>query len=329
MSTHTKPKTRRQLRHPGSRSKSHGLDKQEGEKRKETSFIGVDAPQRPSSERSFSGLTGHEFIREGNAWRRCDDPEELANYLEKENKRRSWFMDTTQRKGVAVEMLRRVKAALEVLTVTFSPWLNDWTEAELKAQRDPRKALAQIRNRLTEAAQKVLSGERHLLAVAVHCDTADIHIDLVASRYSGDGERIGENGLGLCGPWVVGCDRQMRAGAEISAEKRNQMRRAVANHRRRHGEGAIPLDVQLARELDQAAAEVIGPELQPYREAYARKVPELERAHKRAQLSIVQDVEEKLRESLEPEPSPEAKQLPEPRPAREIPVPDHDFPSLG
>jgi hypothetical protein len=69
--------------------------------------------------------------------------------------------------------------------------------------------------------------------------------------------------------------------------------------------------------------------LQPYREAYAKKVPELERAHKRAQLAIIQDAEEKLREDLEPTPAPEPKPLPEPKKAREIPTPEPDFPSLG
>ena len=212
--------------------------------------------------------------------------------------------------------------------MTFSPWLNDWTEAELKAQRDPRQALAQIRNRLMEAAQKLLAGERALLAVAVHCDTSDIHVDVVCSRYLGDGERIGKNGLNLVGPFCCGTDRQMRAGAKISAEKSSQMRRAVSNFRRRHGPDAIPMDIQFSRILDQAAEEIIGPELLPYREAYARKVPELERAHKRAQLSVIQDAEGKLRESLEREPLPETKPIPEPRPAPEIPAPGHDFPSL-
>jgi hypothetical protein len=46
MSTFTKPKTRRQLRHPASRSKSHMLDKQQGEVHQGTSWVGLDAPQR-------------------------------------------------------------------------------------------------------------------------------------------------------------------------------------------------------------------------------------------------------------------------------------------
>lgn len=328
MSTHSRPKTRRQLRHAGSRSVSHKLDKQQGDERKETNWVGVDAPQRPSPERSFPGLTGHEFIREGDSWRRCEDPEELANCIERENKRRSWFMDTTQRKGVTVEMLRRVKAALEILTTSFAPWFSDWTAAQLALGKDPRPQLAAIRTQWLGEAQKVLSGERHMLGYAFHADTDDLHFDLVLTRQDGEGGRIGGNGLGLVGPWCCGVDRQLRSGAEISAEKRSQMGRAVANFRRRHGKDAKPLDVQLARALDEAADEVIGPELQPYREAYAKKVPELERAHKRAQLSIIQDAEEKLREDLEATPAPETKPSQEPKKEPEIPTPEPDFPSL-
>jgi dipeptidyl aminopeptidase/acylaminoacyl peptidase len=301
MSTHSRPKTRRQLRHPSSRSKSHQLDKQQGDERKETSWVGVDAPQRPSPERSFPGLEGHEYIFDGQAWRRCKDPEEFADYCERENKRRGWFLDQTTRKGVAVEMLRRVKGALEILTVTFSPWLNDYIAEQLAQQKDPRPQLATVRTQWLEEVQKVLSGERHVLGYAFHADTDDLHFDLALTRQDGEGGRIGGNGLGLVGPWCCGVDRQLRSGAEISAEKRSQMRRAIANYRRRHGEESKPLDVQLARALDAAADEIIGPELRPYREAYAKKVPELERAHRAAQLTILEDAHAKILSCSNPE----------------------------
>ena len=84
MSTYTRPRTKRQLRHPGSRSKSHRIDKQQGEARKETAWFGVDAPERPSPQRNFHGLTGHEYIHDGQRWKRCQGPEEFADHLESE-----------------------------------------------------------------------------------------------------------------------------------------------------------------------------------------------------------------------------------------------------
>lgn len=326
MSTHSKPKTRSQLRHPASRSKSHQRDKREGEARQKTAWIGVEAPCHPSPERSFGPLQGHEYIHENGQWQRCTDPEAFANYLEGEARRRGWFMDTTQRKGVPVAMKRTVAAPLDILTVTFPPWLSDWTAEEIAAQRDPRPKLAAARNHWLAGVQTLLTGMRHLLGFACHMDTDDPHFDLALSRQDGAGGRIGEAGLGLAGPWTVGVDRQLRAHAEIDPDKRRQMQRNVAKYRQRYGQEAIPLDVALARAFDAAAVETIGPELLRFREAYAARVPELERQHTLAKLAALQAAEGKLRENLAPEPTAPA---PEPEPERAMPEPEPNFPSLG
>lgn len=223
-------------------------------------------------------------------------------------------------------MKRTVAAPLEIQTTSFAPWLSDWTAAEIAARRDPRKKLAATRNRWLETAREMFGGVRHLLGFACHTDTDDLHFDLALSRQDGQGGRIGEPGLRLVGPWCVGTDRQLRAGAEISPDKRRQLRRSVANFHHRYGKEAVPLDVVLARALDAAAEEAIGPELLRYRDAYAERVPGLERRHTLAKLAALQAAEEKLRESLVPEPTPPT---PEPEPEREMPEPDHDFPSLG
>jgi hypothetical protein len=310
MSTHVRAKTSRQLRHSGSRGKSHKLDKQQGELRKETSWLGVEAPQRPSPQRSFAGLEGHEYIFDGQKWHRCQGPEELGDHLEAEAARRSHYRAQTTRKGVPVEMLRRVETPVDVLTTSFPPWLSDWTAAEIASQRDPRLKLATVRNRWLESAQNLLVGVRYILGYALHADTDDLHFDLALSRQDGKGGRIGETGLGLFGPWGCGTDRQLRAGAQIHPDKRRQMTRAIANFRRRYGEDAVPLDVQLARSLDAAADEVLGAELKPYREAYAARVPELERAHAAAQLAALKAAETKLQERASaPEPERDAPEL--------------------
>ena len=125
-------------------------------------------PQRPSPKRSFAGLEGHEYIHENGQWRRCQDAEEFANYIEKENRRRSWFVDKTTRKGQPVEMLRRVKAALEILTVTFAPWLSDWTAVQLTAKKDPRARLAAVRTKWLTETQGIFSGEQYVLGYPRH-----------------------------------------------------------------------------------------------------------------------------------------------------------------
>jgi hypothetical protein len=301
MSTYTRPKTKRQLRHPGSRSKSHRIDKEQGEARKETAWFGVDAPERPSPKRNFRGLTGHEFVHENGQWRRCQGPEEFADHLEGEAKKRSWYMGKTTRKGVPVDMKRRAPP-LDTLTTSFAPWLSAWTAAECAGGRDPRPKLGAIRSLWLQAAQNAVAGLRYVLGYAFHADTDDLHFDLCLSRQSGTGERIGETGLGLCGPWCTAVDRQVRCGATIRAEKANQLKRSVANFRHRYGPEAKPLDVTLARSLDAAADTVVGDELRPYIEAYARSVPELERKHAAAQLAVLEGAKAKLLQQTAPIP---------------------------
>jgi hypothetical protein len=310
MSTHTRAKTKRQWRHPASRSRSHLNDKRQGEARRETQWVPVAAPEHPRPDRSFAPLQAHEYTYDGSTWRRCNDPEEFADYLETEARRRNWFMDRTQRKGVPVQMRRPAETPVEVLTTTFSPWLADWTEAQLKAERDPRQQLAAIRNQWLRAALGLLAGQRFVLGLATHVDSkAAPHIDLCLSRQSGTGERVGKAGLSLVGPWCVGCSRQKEVGAQIHPEKQRQLTRSVANFRGRYGEDAVPLDVSLARALDTAADEVLGAELQPYRAAYAKRVPEMERQHAAAQLAVLKVAEEKLQERAAPEPERERPQL--------------------
>lgn len=330
MSTHTKARNRRQWRHPASRCRSHQNDKHQGEARRKTKYVPVDAPSRPSPQRTFGALQGHEYIRDGAAWKRCAGPEDFANFLEWEARERSWYCSTTTRKGVPVEMMRSVATPIEVLTTTFSPWLSDWTAAEINAKRDPRRQLAEIRNRWLEEATRLLANERHILGYGFHADTSDLHFDLCLSRQDGKGGRVGKSGLGLVGPWCVGTSRQVQAGAVISKDKRRQLTRSVENFRRRYGDDAVPLDVALARALDAVAAAVIGPELLRYQEAYAARVPEMEQQHAAAELEELEAAAEKVRERLGMEPPPVAKPEttpePEPKPVREIPEPN--LPSL-
>jgi hypothetical protein len=304
MSTHTRAKTRRQLRHPASRSQSHRQDKRQGEARQQTTWLGVAAPPRPGPRRNFGPLDGHEYTFDGDRWHRCQEPEEFADHLESESKRRSWYVKETTRKGVAVTMKRQVATPLEILTTTFAPWLSDWTAAQIKAGHDPRPKLAALRSAWLRAVQAALAGKRHLLGYAFHADTDDLHFDLILSRQDGLGGRIGDPGLLLVGPWCVGVDRQLRAGATIHPEKQSQLQRAVGNFRHRYGAEVKPLDVTLARALDAAADHELGEELRPFRAAYAKRVPELERQHTAAQLAVIEAAREKLLPAQNPAPEP-------------------------
>jgi hypothetical protein len=244
------------------------------------------------------GIEGHEQTFDGMRWSRCRGPEEFADYLEEESQRRSTFVDETQRRGKRVLMKRKARTPLEILTTTFPPWLSEWVAAELRAGRDPRPNLAKIRSTWMGKVVDRLQGERFLLGYAFHADTDDLHFDVCVSRQDGKGGRIGAAGLGLVGPWCVGVDRQLRAGAQIAPIKRSQLSRSVANFRRREGADAVPLDVQFARELDATADDVIGPALSLFKAAYANLVPLLEQQHAQAELEALDAARERVVSAL-------------------------------
>ena len=303
MSTYTKAGTRRKRAHMGSRSSPHAADKAAAERRQSEEWIRVASPVRPSPARSWP-LKGHEakYNAESETWSPLHGQEQLGQYLEYETARRCSYFSQTTRKGKPVKMKRPIANPIEILTTTFSPPENNWIEEEFRAGRDPRPLLALLRNRWLARACARLKTQRIVLAMAVHCDTDDIHIDLACARALPDGTRIGKAGLMLSGPWMVGVDRQLRAGAVISPEKRAQFTRAGENFRRRFGDNAVPLDILLARDLDAVAGETIGPSLGKFVAAYAEKVPELEAAHKAAALAVL----DAARAKLAPHPLPSA-----------------------
>lgn len=298
MSTHTRASTPRQQAHTDATSRQHEIDKAEGERRARITHIPVPTPEMPSPRRNFGQyLSSHAWICEEGEWRRCDDPGEYAEYVVSEAVARKWFHRQTSRHGKSVTVKTKARTPVEILTTVWSPWLSDATLAALLAGRDVTTLLREMRNRWLSAAIARLASHRFILGYSLHTDTSDPHFDLALSRQDGKGGRIGQAGLGLCGPWVTAVDRQVRCGAKISAPKASQLRRSVANFRHRYGPNAVPLDVQLTRDLDDAADAVMGAELQPFKDAYAASVPELERRHIEVQLQALDAAKAKLTHS--------------------------------
>lgn len=296
MSTFSRPHSPRQIRHPAARSASHRADKAAAEARKESTTIRVPTPALVSPVRPFSafGIESHEAIFDGENWRSCEGSEEFADYLEEKCQELSWFTQHTHRAGKPAKMRRKTPTPLEVITVTCPPWLSDWVFGRLASGQAPTAALEASRDALLDAAFALFEGKRHLLGYAFHADTYDLHFDLIVSRQDGQGGRIGESGLHLAGPWTVGVDRQLRAGAEIGADKERNFERNIGKFRARYGVEAVPLDVALARALDEGTEKAIGIDLAPFKSAYALGVPAQERAHQQAALQALEDAKRKL-----------------------------------
>jgi hypothetical protein len=296
MSTFSRPKTSRQLRHPGARSQSHKSEKAAAEQWEEITTISVPAPKSNTTSRPFEalGLTSHEFVFDDGKWYSCAAPEEFSNHLEQTASERNWFYQSTHRRGKPALMRRKTKNPLEVLTVTFAPWLSEWALSRLLSGQPPVAELARIEDEFSTRVLRLLSNNRHVIGRALHADTDDLHLDFVVTRQDGEGRRIGAAGLHLVGPWTTAVDRQLRSGAVIADDKRRTFGRNVAKFKGRYGDKVMPLDVALARALDEAADSVIGPELRPFREAYAKSVPALEAEHRRVALAALESAKNQI-----------------------------------
>jgi len=300
MSTFTKARTRRQQRHTDSLSKSHMEDKRAAESRRNVEWIAIPAPQYPGKKRDFQqlGLTGHAYKHCNGKWIRCEKPEEYADYIQIQSKKRDTYLDHTTRKGIPVTMKRRVKAPIEILVVPFAPYLTEYVHDELMAGRDPRPYLVQIRNLWLKGALKLFLAKRDIVGYSLHADTNWLHFDLALCRQDLGGHRIGKSGLMLAGPWNVGVDRQIRCGAKIASDKKVLFGGNVRRFRARYGAEAKPTDVILARMLDSAADEVLGPRIQRHKLAYANSVPQLEAMHRAAQLDRINSAKSILERNI-------------------------------
>ena len=299
MSKHTRAITRRQLMHISSRSRTHKLDKENGEARRLYRSVRVKAEPHPGPHRSFGDLEGFELVREpSGGWRRCSGPDEQGVFLCREAKDRSKFQSLTKRRGKPVLVTRRDPAPLHVLTISWHPAVSDLVADSVNRGDDPRPKLRLFIAAFIAAVEMLLEGVRYLLAVSIHLDTDDGHTDLVVGRQGPLG-RIGRAGLRLVGPWLVAVDRQIRSGALVSSGKLERYQRSVANFRRRYGD-VKPLDVKLARVCDETAENVWGEELEPFIGAYAKRVPDLEQQHLAASLREIDRVRAELISQAEP-----------------------------
>lgn len=288
MGTHINAKSKRQQAHTSPRSKVHKLDRELGKLRRQAEWSAYEAPTYPSPTRDFGNLQSQEFKYRDGELIPCDDPEDYANYAMSEAVKHSWYKKETVRKGVPVMMKRTAGTPVEIVTTTAEPALSDFIAAQVSAGRDPSSIVDKIQFRWLFRVLPRVSSNRKMLGMSRHADTDDLHWDLLLSRQDGIGGRVGETALRLTGPWATATDRQVRCGAKISSDKKQKLAMSVANFRARYGANEVPFDVFLARSLDDATTEVLGNLITPYREAYARRVPDLERAHTKAKLDALE-----------------------------------------
>jgi hypothetical protein len=282
----SRPRTEKQLRHPGSRSLSHKKDKAEGEARQAVKHIPVPAGPSSSPKRNLAGLEPFEMQYVGPfRWRRLTGPDDLGDLLVAEEKKRRYYVTETTRHGHPEVMKRTDPCSLAVLTFTLHPAAADFLAAEIAAGRNPMPKLKEIVELFLTKIERMMQGRRYLIAMALHVDTDDPHIDVVVSRNGPDG-RLGMTGFRTLGPWGCGVYRQIKSGAAIGSGKRAMFERAMANFSRRYPEMPEPFDIELVRHLDLYSRAVIGAEVfDPFVRDYAGRVPALERAHAKRQLA--------------------------------------------
>ena len=303
MSTYTRAssKSKRKLRHSAARGRTHAEDKRQAEARR---GIFVVLPKAAAGKVGPTleerGMRSSERIHRGGRIIACEGEEQFADYIEAEAGERNWAYQHRMKLGKEVTVRIPVPTAVEVVVVSFSPWANAYIADLLAAGGDGNALALKAWSRFCDYAKSILVGdwERYFLGEALHADTHVLHGDLLLSRQE-DGMRVGRAGFTRSGPWFVGVDRQLRAGATINSKKQRQYRRSAQQHFRRYGQDSRPCDVLLARALDKACDETMGPELARYRVAYAASVPAREQAAAKAQLDRLEAAKDALMENFD------------------------------
>lgn len=280
MSTYRRLNTKRKRRHVDARSIDHDKDKREADARKGIFVVRPSEDARRNKPTWLSlGVKSSERIHRDGKVTECEGPEDFADYIDAEELTRNYAIVPRMKRGkLTTVRLTAGETPLEGVIVSFAPWVQSCIEDKATAGEDPNAVVLKIWALFVSYAKAMFVGdqERFFLGEAIHADTSSLHGDLVVSRFE-NGKRVGKHGLKTGGPGMVGCDRQLRAGAKISASKQVRYDRDVRGHFKRHGRDSRPFDVQLARLLDFASETILGPELVRYRAAYAASVPALEK----------------------------------------------------
>ncbi|ACB77396.1 hypothetical protein [Opitutus terrae] len=304
MSLH-RPRTKQAIRHTDQTTIEHGKDKEQGEARQTKAYLRYDVAPSPSPVRDLSALAPWALRREPDGrFVQCTLEGEYGDFAESQAKARNWYYGPVRRKAGDGRVRRKCDSPLEYLVITAAPWLSQRVHDMLRVGDDPRPHLRRIFARWMTTVGGMVSHQRHWIGASCHTDTSDLHVDLLFSRYDGKGGKIGKPGLQLAGPWMVGVDRQLQAGASIASYKRRQFRSNLSRHQQRYGDDAVPLDLALSRGLDECA-QLEMPELAKYRADYARRVPELEHAHLKQRAENARRTAERL-ESLASAAEPDA-----------------------
>jgi hypothetical protein len=188
---------------------------------------------------------------DGQGWR---------NHLNSVRRRRSFYYSQryfpNRSKWYQVRIPR---APLNIYLVTMTPW---WSETCDFILRDG--GVAEVCAFLTEwvgACRTLWESEtgREVLALSVHCDTKNLHMDLWSTRVGADHRLIPESSswIGSSGTQNVGVLRQVRAGFRDPQD----LKAIAAEHRsvrelERHGRVAI--NEQLATLTDDLCAKRFG-----------------------------------------------------------------------
>ena len=94
-----------------------------------------------------------------------------------------------------------------------------------------------------------------VLGAYEHWDSAKCHFGILNSRIGSDNQLLGVKSLKTIGPWSVAVDRIQKVGAGDSSDSR--LGQNLERFRARHGEDALPLDMQLHAALDSKFDELV------------------------------------------------------------------------
>ncbi len=272
--THKRLRTKRQREHGSEFSAGHREDKAAGDTRRKAVWLFVgERSDELGHERDFQQVHGMDLIPAEHGTLAPVSSTEFVSFLELQNKELDHYYGDKKRGKKITQTRIKYKDPIIETTVTFSPWVSDGFEIECEV--NPVNAKKLLHSWAMETAREFEQKTgRKIIAVTIHLDTDDPHINLFHSRIQKDQNGInrltGDKHLGLLGPWCVGVWRQRKVGIKNESNERKLLS-SIEKYNTRPNGGNIPLDIHLADYLDSLADKEFGHELEVLKADYRKR----------------------------------------------------------
>jgi hypothetical protein len=268
-------KSPNQREHSSQHTAGHKRDKLIGEQRRAEQWLLLPTPPpQQQVRRDFSAVRVRDFVADGSGKLSPVSPTDYVAHLEK-SASDNRYVGEKSRNGKSGTSIRTCENPLAELTVTLSPAASDFLAIGAKANPKRVEEFLEELITLMSAEVEIATGAK-IVGVTAHTDTDDVHLNFVVTRLARDRDGVQrlktKKGFGTVGAWMVGLDRQRRAG--IVYKPHDDLFVAALARFLKRGRPAV--DLLLAQAMDALCVKML-PGLTHFIVAYAARVNESRR----------------------------------------------------